>query len=434
LLIVIRMPAALLLLLVLLAPAFAETVVFRNCNLIDGTGTPVRAAVSIVAIDGKITSVASAASVKIPAGAQVVDLTGKYVMPGIINLHGHVGLPVDLAQEQLRRYASYGVTTVVSLGTDLDPMFEVRAAQTKAGRPDVARVYTAGRGFILKTESAAPDPTRFQIDSVAEVKPRVDELAAKKADFVKMWVDDNFGRGRKLAPEITTEIIREAHQHGIKALAHIVNLADAKQLVKAGLDGLAHSVRDQEVDAELIVAMKKNGSLRGDAWQMAPTLTRELSTFVYAERPKFLDDPFFTHGEPASAIEQVTNPQYVNRMKNDPALARNRGLLEMAKRNLKLLSDAGVRIGFGTDTGPTGRFQGYFEHLEMELMVEAGLTPVQVIAAATKSGAEFLGARDLGTLEVGKWTDLIVMTKNPLEDIRNTRSMTQVYIAGKLVK
>jgi len=380
---------------------------------------------SLAVTDGKITSVGSAVSVKAPPGAQVVDVSGKYVMPGIINLHGHVGLPSNVAQEQLGTYARYGVTTVVSLGTDLDEMFDVRAAQ--GGRPNVARLYTAGRGFILKT--AAPNPTRFAIDSVAEVKPRIDELAAKKADFVKVWVDDNFGRGQKLSPDITSTIISEAHKHGIKAVAHIVNLSDAKQLIAAGLDGLAHSVRDKEVDAELIGAMKQRG-----AWQMAPTLTREISTYIYAERPKFLDEPFFTRGTPAGGIEQVTNPQFMNRMKNDPDFERNRGLLVMAKRNLKKLSDAGVKLGFGTDTGPTGRFQGYFEHMEMELMVEAGLTPMQVIAAATKSGAEFLGARDRGTLEAGKWADLIVMTKNPLEDIRNTKSLEAVWIAGKLVK
>jgi imidazolonepropionase-like amidohydrolase len=244
-----------------------------------------------------------------------------------------------------------------------------------------------------------------------------------------MWVDDNFGRGQKLSPDITSVIIAEAHKHRIKAVAHIVNLSDAKQLIAAGLDGLAHSVRDKEVDAELIAAMKSKG-----AWQMAPTLTREISTYIYAERPKFLDEPFFTRHTPVSGIEQVTNPQFMNRMKNDPDFERNRGLLVMAKRNLKKLSDAGVKLGFGTDTGPTGRFQGYFEHMEMELMVEAGLTPMQVITSATKSGAEFLGARDRGTLEAGKWADLIVMTKNPLEDIRNTKSLEAVWIAGKLVK
>jgi imidazolonepropionase-like amidohydrolase len=419
------MPVVLVLLLAWIAPAFAETVVFRNFTLIDGTGKAPVSGMSLIVTDGKITSVGPSASVKSPAGAQVVDLSGKHVMPGIINLHGHVGLPASVAQEQLRTYARYGVTTVVSLGTDLDEMFDVRAAQS--GRPDVARLYTAGRGFILKAQT--PNPTRFAIDSVAEVKPRIDELAAKKADFIKMWVDDNFGRGQKLSPEITSAIIAEAHKHGIKAVAHIVNLADAKQLIAAGLDGLAHSVRDKEVDAELIAMMKSKG-----AWQMAPTLTRELSTYIYAERPRFLDEPFFTRGTPASGIEQVTNPQFMNRMKNDPDFERNQGLLVMAKRNLKKLSDAGVKIGFGTDTGPTGRFQGYFEHLEMELMVDAGLSPMQVLTAATKNGAEFLGARDRGTLEAGRWADMLVLSKNPLEDIRNTRSLEAVWIAGKLVK
>jgi imidazolonepropionase-like amidohydrolase len=316
------------------------------------------------------------------------------------------------------------VTTVVSLGTDFDPIFEVRAAQ-KDGRPGMARVYTAGHGFILKSGTGASNGMRFEIESVAEVKPKVDELAAKKVDFLKMWVDDSFGRGRKLPIEVTSEIIREAHQHGIKAVAHIVNLSDAKELIAAGLDGLAHSVRDQEVDAELIAAMKKRG-----AWQMAPTLTREASTFIYAEQPKFLDDPFFTRAVPTSVVERVKSAEYVDRIKKDRDFERFHWLLDMAKKHLKKLSDAGVKIGFGTDSGPPARFQGYFEHWEMELMVEAGLTPQQVIQAATKNSAEFLGARELGTLEKGKWADLIVLTKNPLEDIRNTRSIEAVYIAG----
>jgi hypothetical protein len=163
---------------------------------------------------------------------------------------------------------------------------------------------------------------------------------------------------------------------------------------------------------------------------MAATLTREISTFIYVQSPKFLDDPFFTRSVSPRVIETLKSPQYIARIKSDPDFPKFAGLLDMAKRNLKRLSDAGVKIGFGTDSGPPGRFQGYFEQWEMELMTEAGLTPMQVILAATKNAAEFLGARDLGTLERGKWADLIVLAKNPLEDIRNTRSIESVYIAG----
>jgi imidazolonepropionase-like amidohydrolase len=163
----------------------------------------------------------------------------------------------------------------------------------------------------------------------------------------------------------------------------------------------------------------------------AATLTRELSTFVYAEPPAWVDDPFFMRAVPADVIATLKSPAYRKRVASDPDFAKLPGFLETAKRNLRLLSDAGVKIGFGTDTGPPARFPGYFEHLEMELMVQAGLTPMQVLQAATRNAAEFLGqAKHLGTLEPQHWADLIVLERNPLQDIRNTRSIERVFIAG----
>ena len=129
----------------------------------------------------------------------------------------------------------------------------------------------------------------------------------------------------------------------------------------------------------------------------------------------------------------MKSPQYQTTIRNDPHFSRYPELLETAKKNLKMIADAGVRFGFGTDTGPPGRFPGYFEHWEMELMVSAGLTPQQVLTAATGSAAEFLGAKDLGTLVPSKWADLIVLERNPLADIKNTRSIRSVYIAGQKV-
>jgi imidazolonepropionase-like amidohydrolase len=268
----------------------------------------------------------------------------------------------------------------------------------------------------------------YNLENVAEIPKDVDALAAKKVDIVKVWVDDSLGHRPKIPFEMTKAIIENAHRKGLRVDAHIFYLDDAKQLVNAGLDALAHSVRDQPVDQELIDSMKQHGT-----WQSAATLTREASMFVYAKPPAFLTDPFFTRAVSPAVISTLSDPDYQKKIAADPDFPKYAGLLEMAQKNLKRLADAGIPYGMGTDTGPPGRFPGFFEQWEMELMVDAGLAPSQVIKAATKSSAEFLRAKDLGTLEVGKWADLIVLGADPRVNIRNLRSIEAVYIAGNPV-
>ncbi len=425
-------------LIVLALPLFAETKVFTNFTLIDGTGKPAAAGMSMIVVDGKIQAIGPAARIKAPAGAETIDCSGKFVMPGIINSHGHVGSTLDLEQgpkfytkenveKQLGVYASYGVTTVMSLGTDMDPVFEVRSEERATGRPKFARVYTAGRGFTLKGGNPPDQGMRYAVASPEEVGPILDKLARQKVDMVKIWVDDNFGRGKKVPPEISSVIISGAKKRGLRTAVHIVDYQDARNVIDEGAYALAHSVRDREVDQALIDDIKKH-----NAWQIA-TLTRELSTYVFGESPAFLNDPFLTRSVSPAVLQTVGSEKYALAVRSSRDYARNHELLEMAEKNLKRESDAGVKIAMGTDSGPPARFQGFFEHLEMELMVKSGLTPMQVIVDSTRNGAEFLGAKDLGTLERGKWADLIVLEKNPLEDIKNTRTIRAVYIAGNKV-
>lgn len=415
-----------------------EVKVFKNFTLIDGTGrTPVRNSAMIVD-NGRIQWVGPVSQLKAPPSAETIDLTGKFMMPGIINLHGHVGNTVGLKQDasfftreniekNLKTYASYGVTTVLSMGTDQDLIFKIRDEQ-RSGRPSMTRVYTAGQGFVYKGGYGGLAGVTPGVSTVAEVEPAVAALAAKHVDIVKLWVDDHLHTQKKMPYDIAKAIIDSAHRHHLPAAAHIFYLEDAKQLVDYGVNGLAHSVRDKPVDQELIASMKKHGT-----WQMAATLTREASMFVYGSTPPFANDPFFTRAVPSSVVETLKSPEYQKTITKDPDFPEYRSFFETAKKNLKTLADAGVPYAFGTDTGPPGRFPGYFEQWEMELMVQAGLTPAQVIQAATHKAAEFLHASEIGTIEPSKWADFIVLERNPLDNIRNTRTIDAVYIGGNKI-
>jgi imidazolonepropionase-like amidohydrolase len=417
----------------------AEVKVLKNFTLIDGTGRAPAANSAMIVDAGRITWIGPVAQLKAPVGAESIDLTGKFVMPGIINLHGHLGATVDLQQsadniteanveKNLRTYAAYGVTTVLSMGTDKDIVLTMRDKQ-RAGRPVETRIYSAGQGFIFKGGYGGLVGVNEGVSTTAEVEKQLDSLAAKKVDIVKLWMDDHLGEQKKMPYEIGKAIIDGAHRRNLPVAAHIFYLADAKKLVEYGVNGLAHSVRDKAIDQELIDSMKKHGT-----WQLAGTLSREGSMFVYAKTPVFASDPFFTRGVSDSVLKTLKSPEYQKAQAADPHFAHYEEFLATAEKNLKRQVDGGVKYGFGTDSGPPGRFPGYLEHWEMELMVQAGISPSQVIQAATKNGAEFLHAKDLGTLEKSKWADLIVLDKNPLDDIRNTRTISAVFIAGNKVR
>jgi imidazolonepropionase-like amidohydrolase len=314
------------------------------------------------------------------------------------------------------------------MGSDSDLILEVRDEQRR-GKVNGARVFTALQGFTAidgyPTKAPGMKGVAQEVATAAQARAWVDKLVDKNADMIKMWVDDHHDKEPKLTPAVYGAIIDQAHKKGKKAFAHVYELADAKALVAAGIDMLGHSVRDAEVDAELIAALKKRNVT------CVATFTREQSTFVYADSPAWLDDPFFTKGAGPDVIQAAKTSLKATQAK-DPERDINIEGLKIAMRNLKKLSDAGVRIGFGTDTGPPGRFPGYFEHWEMELMVEAGLTPMQVIQSFSKNAAETLGVADeLGTLVKGHAADLVVLDRNPLNDIKNSRSIAAVYLAGR---
>lgn len=435
--------SVLLITLVVSPRAAAQTksrpIVLKGARLIDGGGrAPVEN--SVLVIEGsQIVAAGKSGAVSIPKDADVQDVSGKTIMPALIDLHGHLGLSNNGADsaaghyteenvaKQLDKYRSYGVETVASFGQDEDLIFSIRADQ-KAGKIGGARLYTAGRGFLEYTGKSNPADHRYRPQNPEEARADIRELATHHPDYVKMWVDDGLGHGTKIKPEVYRAIIDEAHKQHIRVFAHEYYLADAKALLAAGLDGFAHSIRDQAVDSELISAMKARNVF------LIPTLVRDETLFAYADSVKWIDDPFFQGGLDRGALAVIRNPETVQKFRSDPDIAKYRAGLEMAKKNLKTLSDAGVKIAFGTDSGIPMRFPGYLEHRELQLMVEAGLTPMQAIVAATATNAEILGgAKQFGTLQAGRAAEFLVLDANPLDDIHNTEKLSTVWQAGKPV-
>src|ERR1700680_3181521 len=302
------------------AQAKTQQIVLKGARLIDGTGRPAIEN-SVLVIEGDhVVAAGKAGTVSIPKDADVQDVSGKTIMPALINLHGHLGLtsngadsvPGHYTQEnvvkQLNKYLSYGVATVASFGQDEDPIYSVRDAQ-HAGTLGGARVFTAGHGFLEYTGKTYPTDLRYRPQNPEEARADVRELAAHHPDYLKMWVDDGLGHGTKIQPAVYQAIIDEAHKQHIRVFAHEFYLADAKALLAAGLDGFAHSIRDQPVDDELIKTMKAKGIF------LIPTLVRDEVLFAYADNLQWLNDPFFLAGVEPGALAIIRNPENVEKIR-----------------------------------------------------------------------------------------------------------------------
>jgi imidazolonepropionase-like amidohydrolase len=394
--------------------AAAQATVLTRATVIDGTGAPPQKDITIVMENGRIRDMGPSSKIPTPAGATLLDLTGKFIVPGIINAHGHVGAKTE---PQLRQYALYGVTTATSMQTDPDEVVQVREAQ-KRGELRGARVSTVKYRF-------APDP---EVVTPEQARAKVDQTVAAGADYIKIWVDGGFGTRAKLTPEFCAAVLEQARKHGKLTFGHAYELVDAKMLVERGLNVLAHNVRDREVDSDFIALLKQRNIT------LIPTLIRDALLFAYGDAPAWVDDPFFLKFVPPERLAVLKSKIRDEQVKN-PQRALIKAGFEMNRINLKKLSDAGVRIAFGTDSGGAAdRFfiQGYSEHREMELMVQSGLTPMQVIQSFSKGASEALGIdKEFGTLAKGKVADLLVLEKNPLDNITNMRSIQTIYLGGK---
>jgi imidazolonepropionase-like amidohydrolase len=311
--------------------------------------------------------------------------------------------------DNLSTYARYGITTVVSLGGDKKECEPVRAVNDTLSA-NHARLFIAGDVINGKTP--------------AEALTVIDSNHHMGVDFMKIRVDDNLGTSPKMTEEMYRAIINYSHELGYKIATHMYYLEDARKLLDAGSDFLAHSVRDLPVDEAFISLIKEKNVA------YCPTLTREISTFVYADTAEFFTDPFFTREFDSATIQPLKDPARQWQVKNSESSRKYKQQLPTAMENLNKLSDSGVPIVFGTDSGVPTRFIGYFEHIEMKMMQDAGLTPMQIIVSASKNAAEYLGLKDLGTLSIGHWADFLVLDADPLTDITNARKISAVYIGG----
>jgi imidazolonepropionase-like amidohydrolase len=395
---------------------------FTGGRLISLDPKPSVSDVLILVKEGRIAEIGRPQSVTVPSGAARVDLGGGFVLPGFIAGHVHVS---DVAgpdaraytdentRRQLDVFARYGVTTVLSLGGEQAPAFRARAAQDTwvPGAPGRSRIRVAGTIVTANTAEAA--------------RQQVTRVAADKPDWIKIRVDDNLGTARKMPPEVYTAVIEEAHRLGLRVAAHIFYLDDAKALLKAGVDMIAHSVRDKDIDEEFVALMKARNV------PYCPTLTREVSTFVYESTPRFFEDPFFVKDADPAMVARLKEPARQQAMSQSKSAQAYKAALRVAERNLKKASDAGLMVVMGTDSGAfPERFQGYFEHMEMAMMREAGLSPLQVLRSATSDAAQALRLTDVGRLTPGAWADFVVLQNNPIEDIRHTRSIQSVWVGG----
>ena len=383
---------------------------FTGFTLIDGTGAAPVPNATLLVRNGRILAVGPSSRVRIPAGAERVTLDGKFVMPGLINGHGHASSIADLAT-----YAAYGVTTVFSLGDEPADVFAARDSQRMTSLPQAplrhARVYLAGP--VLSPTS--PEDAAAQVAAVA----------ARGVDIVKIRVDDNLGTAPKMRPEIYRAVIDAAHARGLRVAVHLYYLDDAKLLLAAGADYIAHSIRDQVVDSAFVRALVASKVC------YTPTLMREVSTFVYESTPTFFSDSLFVAHANRAWMATVQQPARQEATRTSTSAQRYKAQLPVAMQNLVALHRAGVPIAMGTDTGPLGRFQGYFELMELEMMVDAGLSPAEAIRSATSVAAGCMRIdRDLGTLQANKWADLLVLDASPLERISNVRRQHSVWIGG----
>src|SRR5262245_8906348 len=412
--------------------------VFEGARLIIGDGSaPIESSAFIIE-NSTFAAVGRKGELRVPAGAARVDLTGKTVMPAMVDIHSHLGFlkqsdgsmsKANFNRENLldhlNRYAYHGFAAVISSGTDIGELpYQLRDEV----HPDASLFRTVGRG--LAWPGSGPfDPARndvpYSVTTEAEARAAVRDLAPHHPDFVKIWVDDRNGRQKKLTPPLFTAAADEARMLNLRPIAHVFDLDDAKGLIRAGVVGFMHMVRDQDIDDEMIALLKQHPGVF-----FGPNIGIT-SRGLDAGRPEWLDAPLLHETIPPAQIQKLER-SFTNRTPD--VLARTREDWERAKRNIAKLRANGVTLALGSDSaGDPSRTLGWHAIWEVESLAAAGIPPLEVITMSTKTAAEILRLDRLGTVATGKSGDFIVLDANPLDNMANIRRISAVYLRGQAV-
>jgi imidazolonepropionase-like amidohydrolase len=455
--------------------------IITGATLIDGTGGQPLPESTIFIQDGHIAKVTSGSEARLPNDAEIIDANGKYVMPGLADMHFHLslGLPQPRLENEsdivFARALYYGVTTVLAIGaSDASPAsIHSHRARRAAGELQAPYIYGTGGHLTLHGThpiyTLFPPPIRQRADELAAETPEIEpvdlyslgiglsivrtEEAARKAvreraeagmDAIKITVESGptpFGDDHpQMSVEMIRAIVEEAAKHGLGVFAHITSLDELQATLEGGAAGVVHTVWDRPFpDADLADRMAAK------RFFVIPTTSvyRGTVSLYYIDEPIDLDDPFLRETVSGNEVTRLRDPELITRFRSRwqrplaSAEDRKKAIelhVDELLTNVGMLHERGVPIVLGTDTGTLFSFAGYSVHDELEYLVRAGLTPGEALEAATRRAAEMLNAEDeFGTIEPGKRADLLILGENPLDDIRNTRSLQVVISEGQVI-
>ncbi|MGH9142365.1 MAG: acetamidase/formamidase family protein [Vicinamibacterales bacterium] len=417
--------------------------VYEGARLIIGDGRPPVENGALLVQNGRIVAAGARSAVAVPAGAAHVNLTGKTVMPAMINAHVHIGYEgysswgaanytPENVLDHLQREAFYGVGATQSVGSSpTDQALKFQQDQRAGKFPPASRFLfmpgmappNGGPDAVLRVATTALHVIN-EVSTPQEARAAVRAMAAKHIASVKIWVDDRRGTYPKLSPDIVKAIIDEAHSHKMRVNAHATTLPDQKEVVRDGADVLVHLVQNEKLDDEFLALLRE----KKPYWATVIGLGDRTEVCEH--------DPFFEEALPADLVAQirattVPRPLAPYCGPASPNAARRE---EIVAYNFQKMIASGARIVLGTDTGlHPGHTFGTGDHHELARWVQLGLSPADAIVAATSRPAELLGLSDMGTLAAGKSGDFVVLDANPLDDIHNTRKIASVYLHGQML-